>query len=106
MFEELSVVVVAKLLVAERRVDGTAGCVRQPRVGDVGTVVHVHGPHDFIVECIEPESGFTLWLADFTAEEVSAVWAGRLRPGYDPSGFNATADELEDTEQLRKAKRG
>lgn len=29
----------------------------------------------------------------------------RLRPGYDPASFNALADELEDVEVVRKAKR-
>jgi hypothetical protein len=33
------------------------------------------------------------------------VQDSRLRPGYDPSSFNALADELEDTEVLRKASR-
>lgn len=28
----------------------------------------------------------------------------RLQPGYDPTSFNALADELEDVEVLRKAK--
>ena len=30
----------------------------------------------------------------------------RLRPGYDPASFNRLADELEDTETLRKARSG
>jgi hypothetical protein len=41
MFAEPDVVVVSKLLVPSRRVDGTQGCVRQPCLGDDGTVVHV-----------------------------------------------------------------
>jgi hypothetical protein len=36
---------------------------------------------------------------------VVRVHDGRLRPGYDPAAFNALADELEDAEQLGKAKR-
>lgn len=36
---------------------------------------------------------------------VLKVSDSRLRAGYDPASFNALADELEDTEVLRKAKK-
>ena len=32
------------------------------------------------------------------------VHDSRLRPGYDPASFNRLADELEDTETLRKSR--
>jgi hypothetical protein len=32
------------------------------------------------------------------------VFDSRLRPGYDPAAFNHLADELEDTETLRKSR--
>jgi hypothetical protein len=44
-FRELEVVRVVRLLTPTREVDGTAGLSRQPRVGDVGSIVHVLGPH-------------------------------------------------------------
>ena len=42
--------------------------------------------------------------AEKTRKVVVKVSDSRLRPGYDPAAFNALADELEDTEVLRKAK--
>jgi hypothetical protein len=36
---------------------------------------------------------------------VVRVHDGKLLPGYDPAAFNALADELEDADALRKAKR-
>lgn len=40
-----------------------------------------------------------------TRKVVLAVHDSRLRPGYDPGGFNALADELEDAALLAKASR-
>ena len=37
---------------------------------------------------------------------VVKVSDSRLQPGYDPASFNALADELEDTEIVRKARAG
>jgi hypothetical protein len=70
-FRELEVVRVVRLLTPTREVCGTAGVSRQPRVGDVGSIVHVLGPRAFIVECVDPE-GLTAWVADFEAEELEA----------------------------------
>ncbi len=36
---------------------------------------------------------------------VLKVHDSQLRPGYDPASFNRLADELEDTETLRKSQR-
>ncbi len=60
---------VCTLLVPERPVDGTSTVLRQPRVGDIGTVVHVYDSSNMIVECCD-EGGFTLWVADFSVDEL------------------------------------
>jgi hypothetical protein len=78
MFAELEVVVVRALLVPTRAVSGTEGCVRQPNLGDEGTIVHVLGPRDFIVECVDPGTGYTLWIADFKDMELTAPPRGWL----------------------------
>jgi hypothetical protein len=69
-FKELDVVVVRSLRTTVRPVDGTAGVTRQPRVGDVGTVVHVLGPADYILECVDTD-GRTAWVADFHVDELA-----------------------------------
>jgi plasmid stabilization system protein ParE len=66
---EHDVVRVVRLLSPTREAGGTAQVSRQPRVGDVGTIVHVLGPHSFIVECVDTQ-GLTAWIADFEAEEL------------------------------------
>ena len=77
-FDELDVVRVRQLLQPERHFDGTDGCKRPPRVGDRGTVVLVQaergGPRCCTVEMVDAE-GYTVWLADFEAEELEAVSA-------------------------------
>ena len=70
MFQEFDVVIVRALLTPARRVDGTEGVVRQPIVGDVGTIVHVHTPSDYIVESVD-DRGYTIWLADFSINELA-----------------------------------
>ena len=74
MLEEYEVVRVAKLLGGERHVDGTEGAVRQPEIGDLGTVLERLGPTEdgfecYIVECVG-EGGVTVWLADFSGAEL------------------------------------
>jgi hypothetical protein len=70
---EYAVVRVVRLLVPERQVVGTDGLTRQPRVGDVGTIVHVlEADAAFVVECSDDE-GQALWIADFDASELEAV---------------------------------
>jgi hypothetical protein len=71
MFSEIDVVVIRKLVSSSRPVDGTAGLVRQPVVGDAGTIVQVLAPHRFTVECVEEGTGCTIWLADFDAGELA-----------------------------------
>jgi hypothetical protein len=81
--EELDVVRVVSLKESKRAIAGTEGVKRQPRVGDKGTVVHVHCTADeepaFIVECVSPE-GYTLWLADFVLSELELEWKYETRP--------------------------
>lgn len=74
-FNELDVVRVVALN-GDRKFNGTEGVMRSPRIGDIGTVVHVlraEGHFDaFTVEAVA-SSGHTLWVADFTANELQPV---------------------------------
>jgi hypothetical protein len=70
---ELALVRVVRLAAPERDVTGTDGATRQPRIGDVGTVVFVLEPGAaYTVECID-DDGMTAWLADFDAHELEPV---------------------------------
>lgn len=70
---ELDVVEVIKLLRPNRHYTGTEGVCRPPNVGDTGTIVFVHNPEGpnvmFSVECVD-KNGATVWLADFSPEEL------------------------------------
>ena len=108
MFHELDVVVVRVLQSPTRQVDGTDSVMRQPRVGDQGTVVHVLGSREYAVESVDV-AGRTRWLADFAegelalppqgwqyaVEEVSAgVWrVTTLGPG----GMRAEATDADES---------
>lgn len=55
-----------------RPVDGTPGAVRQPAIGDTGTVVaslEAGGVRKYIVECVD-DAGMTAWLGDFGEGEI------------------------------------
>lgn len=71
--EELDIVRIVKLLQDDRQCDGTAGVQRAPRIGDTGTVVHVHAVDGaakaYTVEDVDA-SGYTIWLADFHLDEL------------------------------------
>ena len=68
---ELDVVKVVALLEQERIISGSEGICRQPQVGDLATIVHVLEPgRAYIAEAVAA-SGYTLWVADFLAEELS-----------------------------------
>ena len=70
VIDELDVVKVAALLETDRQFSGTEGVSRAPRIGDLATVVHVLAPgRAFIAEAVDSE-GYTLWIADFRAEEL------------------------------------
>lgn len=82
---EHSTVRVQQLIDEDRPFNGTQDVKRPPEVGDTGTVVHItqhrwDGSLIYIVENAGPD-GKTVWLADFTAEELSLV--------QEPSGFRS-----------------
>jgi hypothetical protein len=63
---------VARLLVDERDVTGSAAEPPQPRVGEVGTVVDDVGDGLYLVEQLTAD-GYTLWLTEFAGEELELV---------------------------------
>lgn len=74
MFEEYSLVRIIKLNEANRPFDGTKGVMKPPKIGDIGTIVHIverTNPTDtiYIVEKVSP-TGATIWLADFRQDEL------------------------------------
>ncbi len=72
-FKEYDVVKVVRLLTDSRRIDGTESIMRQPQVGDVGTIVYVlddsGDESKYIVESVN-QDGMTVWLADFNHSEL------------------------------------
>jgi hypothetical protein len=76
---ELDVVRILSLRVPDRPFEGSPGWARDPRVGDLGTIVHVASTCDedslnaYLVECVD-KSGMTVWLAEFTEAELELVW--------------------------------
>lgn len=67
---EFDVVRVRALNVPSRNFDGSKGVMREPRINDIGVIVHVLAEDEmFIVECVDAD-GYTTWLADFSAEEL------------------------------------
>ncbi|MEM1439871.1 MAG: hypothetical protein AAF545_14110 [Pseudomonadota bacterium] len=60
----------------DRRVDGTEGVVRAPKVGDTATVCHEYDPEDdqasVAVEKVDSD-GYTVWLADFSRDELQLI---------------------------------
>jgi hypothetical protein len=71
--DELDVVRVTVLLQSDRQFLGSDGVKRAPLVGDLAAVVHVLEPgRAFRVEAVDSE-GYTLWVADFLAEELQLV---------------------------------
>lgn len=72
MPRELDVVRITSIGSVERAVDGSPGVVRQPVVGDLGTIVHLIRPTRFIVECVDNQ-GMTVWISDFDLDEVQVV---------------------------------
>jgi hypothetical protein len=63
---------VARLLVPEREVSGSAAVPPQPRVGETGTVVDDVGDSLYLVERVTAD-GYTTWLAEFSAAELELV---------------------------------
>lgn len=47
---------------------------QEPQVGDVGAIVLVYQPGvAYCVECVH-DNGQTIWLEDFTSEELELIW--------------------------------
>ncbi|UCD84281.1 MAG: hypothetical protein JSU92_13545 [Deltaproteobacteria bacterium] len=73
---EYDVVRIVALSSPSRHVDGTEAVLRQPVVGDTGTIVNITGEDTdhplYTVECVNSE-GYTVWLADFDATEIELV---------------------------------
>ena len=69
-FEPFDTVRVARLLVADREVDGSSAEPPQPRVGEEGSVVEVVGDDLYLVERVT-DDGRTLWLAEFDEQELA-----------------------------------
>ena len=73
VIKEFDLVRVVALLENDRPFSGSDGVCRAPRIGDLASVAHVLEPgRAFIVEAVDSE-GYTLWLADFYAEELQLV---------------------------------
>jgi hypothetical protein len=68
---------VINLKITDRPYVGTAGFMRPPRIGDIGTVVRGYEPEDLTAPLIvenKDENGATLWLADFERDELEVVY--------------------------------
>ena len=75
LFNEYDVVEVVKLLSSERYVHGSGDDI-QPKVGDVGAIVHRYNESNFMVECIRTVDrikGMTAWIADFHSSELKVI---------------------------------
>ena len=75
-FNELDAVKVIRLSTSTRDVEGTERVRRQPKVGDLGTVVAVlsrtSSSPGYYVESVNDE-GLTVWLAEFEGDELAAA---------------------------------
>jgi hypothetical protein len=90
---------VVNLKIADRPFFGTAGFMRPPRIGDIGTVVAGYKPEDLTAPLIvenRDEKGATLWLADFARDELEVVYRGR------PIEYSAEFIAQQYIERLRK----
>jgi hypothetical protein len=80
VLREYETVRIARLLKADRVINGTEGVMRQPAIGDVATICHENDPSDpsasVVVEMCDRE-GNTVWLADFEREELEPA----MKPG-------------------------
>ena len=64
---------IVKLLNPTRAFDGTPSVKREPRIGDVGTIVYGNqGLNLWSAEMVDAD-GMTVWLADFSSEELQKV---------------------------------
>lgn len=71
-FYPADVVRIARLEADERDVDGSLDPPRQPRLGEIGTIVEQVGDDIYLVErCTD--DGRTLWMAEFLGTELELV---------------------------------
>jgi hypothetical protein len=77
VLREYDVVRVVRLEPRAREYTSSEGYGRDPRVGDIGTIVHDYGEgrDDRTPVCVEcsAESGHCIWLADFERDELEFV---------------------------------
>ena len=77
-FYPADVVRIARLAEDERDVDGSLDPPRQPRIGEIGTIIEQVGDDIYLVErCTD--DGRTLWMAEFLAAELELVARQGLR---------------------------
>ncbi|GLV59196.1 hypothetical protein KDH_60240 [Dictyobacter sp. S3.2.2.5] len=75
--EEFDVVRIVKLLNQKHIIDGDDAIIREPQVGDVGTIVMVYQQGaGYCMECVD-DDGWTIWLANFTPEELELIWKSK-----------------------------
>lgn len=74
-FTEYDVVEIVRLATDTRHFQGTEGVARAPAVGDVATIVMIceaeNGQY-LILEMVD-DGGYTVWLADFSGDELRLV---------------------------------
>jgi hypothetical protein len=71
-FYPADVVRIAHLEADERDVDGPLDPPRQPRIGEVGTIIDQVGDDIYLVErCTD--DGRTLWIAEFLGTELELI---------------------------------
>lgn len=77
-FHEYDVVQVTQLIQPDRHYDGSDGIKRPPQIGDQGTIVDISPKADSwcVVECLDSD-GATIWLADFSSDELQLVEAAK-----------------------------
>ncbi len=78
MLKEFDTVRVVRLDKEYREFQGSDGVCRAPRIGDVGVICHEYEPENpralVAVESVDAV-GNTVWLADFSCEELELVLA-------------------------------
>jgi len=82
--------------------------LRQPEIGDTGTVVHIgetrSGENIYVVQCVA-RGGYTLWLADFTLSEIEIIhrWIPTDSPSLHSALIQAADGEIEWVKKLLAA---
>ena len=75
MFEEYSIVRIVELKTANRPFDSSETVKEPPKVGDIGTIVHITTNSKEPIYIVEKTNslGQTIWLADFLQDEIELV---------------------------------